>query len=318
MSYKLFPDRVPRGRGLHRDGWPAVFDALKAREDPDGILLDDFIEQTFRPGQISYFHKEPWVGIFHHPLDNLFNPMAGSRRIIEGFDFKDSVEKDSVKNLRAVITLSQHLADQLKGLIDVPIYVVKYPSPEILPNQFWDLCEFNARPFKMLAQVGWYLRNTQAIFQVPRLQDWAYVRYWPDIRWITGWDDSCAAKWYRDGSRPRYPGVLEYPLVSAPEYDSILANSIIMNEIIEASGNTVTVECIARNTPLIINRYPSVVEYLGPHYPLYFDNIQEVPKLLELERIEAAHRYLAAMEKPWIKMDYFIDRVSEICERHRK
>lgn len=55
---------------------------------------------------------------------------------------------------------------------------------------------------------------------------------------------------------------------------------------------------MARGTPIIVNRFPAVVEYLGESYPLYFDNIDNVRDILTRDRIEAAFRYL---NRPEIK-----------------
>ena len=55
------------GQGTHRSGWPYAIAALQPLADPEGVLLDDFIEQTFVYPSSVVGYSEPWVGIVHHP-----------------------------------------------------------------------------------------------------------------------------------------------------------------------------------------------------------------------------------------------------------
>ena len=63
------------------------------------------------------------------------------------------------------------------------------------------------------------------------------------------------------------------------EYDQLLEKNIVFIELIDASANNTILECIVRNTPIIVNKIEPVVEYLGDDYPLYFENlITHIPK----------------------------------------
>ena len=88
-------------------------------------------------------------------------------------------------------------------------------------------------------------------------------------------------------------------------YDMMLSQNIVFVNLHDASANNTLIECIVRNTPIIINRIESVVEYLGEEYPLYYDNIMEVEHLLTLDNIIKAHEYLVAMNKRDLSFDNF-------------
>jgi len=45
--------------------------------------------------------------------------------------------------------------------------------------------------------------------------------------------------------------------------------------LIEAGGCTTVIECISRNTPIIINRLESLEEYLGKSYPLFYESVEQ-------------------------------------------
>ncbi len=84
------------------------------------------------------------------------------------------------------------------------------------------------------------------------------------------------------------------PTLDNLTFDKLLSENVVFLQLYESATTAVNtiLECIVRNTPIVVNRIPSVVELLGDEYPLFFTKIEEVPGLLSLERIEAAHVYL--------------------------
>ena len=48
---------------------------------------------------------------------------------------------------------------------------------------------------------------------------------------------------------------------------------------------------------MIVKRCPPTVEYLGEHYPLFFDDTKGIHKLLDMVKISEAHQYLINMCK---------------------
>jgi hypothetical protein len=77
-----------------------------------------------------------------------------------------------------------------------------------------------------------------------------------------------------------------------------MSEYVVFVDFIECSAANTIVECMARGNPIIVNRFPSVVEYLGESYPLYFDTSDDVVNILTRERIEEARIY---MSRPEIK-----------------
>jgi hypothetical protein len=95
-----------------------------------------------------------------------------------------------------------------------------------------------------------------------------------------------------------FNSVTEMPFVANAEYDRLLSSNIVFCDLIDSSANNVVIECIARNTPLLINRLPAVEEYLGGEYPLYFSDLSEASaKLARRETVQAAHEYLSGLPK---------------------
>ena len=91
------------------------------------------------------------------------------------------------------------------------------------------------------------------------------------------------------------------------EYDRLLSENIVFLHLMDCSAVNTIIECMVRNTPLVVNRLPAVVEYLGEEYPLYYHDLSEVPMLMTVERIRRATEYLAAMDKTFLRITSFID-----------
>ena len=53
------------------------------------------------------------------------------------------------------------------------------------------------------------------------------------------------------------------------------------------------VECIVRQTPILIRRHPATIEYLGENYPFFFDNIDQASLMAtDMELINRTHEYM--------------------------
>jgi hypothetical protein len=89
------------------------------------------------------------------------------------------------------------------------------------------------------------------------------------------------------------------------EYDLLLSKNIVFIDLFDASANNAILECIIRNTPVIINKTDAVIEYLGIGYPLYFESLEDIPNLLNETKIIEAHEYLCKITKNDIMIEYF-------------
>jgi len=87
-------------------------------------------------------------------------------------------------------------------------------------------------------------------------------------------------------------------------------------ELIDASANNTILDCIGRNAPLVVNRHPAAVEYLGKDYPLFYDHIADAGKLLTVERCLAAHEHLKAMDKQDLTYEHFKAQVAAAISKH--
>ena len=80
------------------------------------------------------------------------------------------------------------------------------------------------------------------------------------------------------------------------EYDDYLCKNIVFIDLFDTAANNVVLECIIRTTPLLISRLPGAIYYLGEDYPMFFNNLEEVPSLITNENILKTHNYLKTVK----------------------
>lgn len=89
-------------------------------------------------------------------------------------------------------------------------------------------------------------------------------------------------------------------------YDALLRENIVFLNLVDCSAVNTIVECTVRNTPVLVNRLPAVVEYLGEYYPLYYDNLDHAARLLTSPAtILQAHVYLKYLDKTYLSVEHF-------------
>jgi hypothetical protein len=84
---------------------------------------------------------------------------------------------------------------------------------------------------------------------------------------------------------------------SNDDYDDLLIKNIIFIHLYDTSANNIILKAIMYKVPIIVNKHPAVVEYLGEDYPLYFNYEIEVnDNFISNENILEAHNYLCNID----------------------
>ncbi len=295
------------GTNIHRSGWADCVRELRIIETR--VVLDDFVEQTMLLGPTVHYHTEPFVGFFHHPPDNDIPSFAKDHHATS-FErlFSSEAWERSKHHLVGAICLSEHLKRFLEPYLDVPVYMVRHPTETSAP--IWSPRSFQERP--RVVQVGAFYRNTLAICEVATEVE--KVRFLNlNNGWMRGWDDRIKKELGTDFSDHN---VHHINRVTNEKYDHFLSTSVILTEFLAASASNVVVECMARCTPIIVNRNAAVVEYLGEDYPLYSDVVHWGRDELIQTAVEA-HLYLADRRPIWLEPTHFLESVSAILSSLR-
>lgn len=298
--------------GVHRSGWDYVLQSISHLYTDDGVIFDDFVERTFLYGHEWHndtTYSTPWIGVVHHAPDiptwylsnlQLWGMIESARWL------------DSLPHLRMLVAMSPNLQEWLQlRYPDIPVALIKHPTGR--PSIYWSPERFFANTDKLLLQVGWFCRNTAAIYQVPSPD-----RFWlrkahlrQTVVWV-GYTEQLCQNNFRSASHNSGRTWVIEPTSNA-DYDVLLSRNIVFMEVITAAANNTVIECIARNTPIVLNRHPGPLYYLGDAYPLFYDDIQQVPDLVTRDTVLKAHEYLKNMDKTWIRGACFSESLACNC-----
>ena len=279
----------------HRGGWTYVGQLVKENlHTPDGVLFvsafedEMWMRRYYKQGPIT----EPWVGFIHQmPYHHL--TFWDLDRLVQLSEWKESI-----KHCLGLWTLTDYQKNflQQKG-VPVPIAKVFYPVEP--PVELFSYDNFVNNSEKQLLFVGEFLRNFQAFYDLD----------------VPGYEKLLLQ--YEEFELDRQNGKLNLvtnnsvkviDMVNADEYDKLLANNIVFINLLDAGANTTIVECIARRTPILVNRVGGVCEYLGKDYPFYYETLEEAQKKLsDLDLIHETTEYLSSDElQDRLKPEHFL------------
>lgn len=290
----------------HAGGWVDVVNNLRARgvlsADADTLLVD-CAEQYFAWDAHPVIDTQ-WIGIIHiTPITPDYLNIANVNFLLNNANFKSSLS-----TCKCLIVLSEYLKKYIETKIDnVDIHVIKHPTTIPAPERFFDLEKFQNNKNLELVQVGQQMRYMSTIFQ---------LNYNGTKRWLTGWRD--ASKMvdllYKELQWKKLKlnideGIITY-LEDPEQYLQLISNNIVFIHVIDASANNAILEMMARNIPVFVNKHPAIEEYLGSHYPLYFESTSHLQYMIndrELlnDLVCRGHMYLSSIDKHDITHDHF-------------
>jgi hypothetical protein len=199
-----------------------------------------------------------------------------------------------------LFTFSERAGDWLRDRTDFPVSVV--PRPFDAPQSRFDFERFARGPERLLVQLGWWMTRLNAICDLPLgIGNALGVR---KVRRVPAAHHRMAvglARAQREqegwGSSDAILATTDAGPMSSSDRAHVLASAVVFADLYDANADPVVVDCMGSATPALVNRHPAVVEYLGPEYPLYFDSLEDAAaKVVDLDAIEAAHRYLCSDE----------------------
>ncbi len=273
----------------HHGGWAYALELLQENlHSSDGVRLVSSVEDEMIAGKTI---EEPWVGFLHQvPKHNLkwFPDLA---RLIRMPNWKKSLE-----SCEGLFVLSSYLKQFLRDSgCSIPIARVPYPYTPT--DSRFDLKRYLSASKPEVVFVGEYLRNYQAFFDL-ELKTKKKLLLVPDGMDLDHIVDN---------------GTVErLERLSNSEYDELFERAIVFLNLFDAPANTTVLECIARGTPLVVNRLAGIVEYLGEDYPLFYDSLSEAASLIDDEqRLNDASAYLESIrDSGCCNGDAFVSAVS--------
>ncbi len=275
--------------GKHRSGWSYAISTLERYHHDGAVKFDSFIERKFiwgEGGEQPYL--TPWIGFIHIPPyvpDWFFTKRKESNEIV----FQSDLWKKSLPYCKGLFTLSQYHKNHIHKRLGVPIEALYHPTE--IPDIRWSWESFEANKNKKIVQIGWWLRRLHSIFQLPTK---TYKKVFLKVQHI---DMHLLMKKERhfelNNQFVDYDSAETISFLPNKEYDDLISQNLVFIHLYDSSANNTIIECIARNTPLLVNPLEPVVEYLGPEYPFYFSDLKEAAEKAEdFDIVYKTYRYL--------------------------
>ena len=291
--------RIDKPNFEHRGGWNTVLNYLEKNRfynENSEILFFDLMENYFLWNK-KFICKNKWAGIIHCTPKT----PAHLNNVNIKYFFENKNFMESLNTCFLLITTSEYIKkymlSKLKGTkFNINVVVIKHPIDDLgIP---FDLHGFYNNKSKQIIQIGQQLRIVSSIYLLKIPDNYSKLfltgtRRMVNINKLLNTENSQI----RLNDIPvRYTDTYE-------EYDELLSKNIIFIHLYDASANNTILECIIRNTPIIVNKIEPVVEYLGEDYPMYFNELDEIPELLK--KVEQAHLYLKNMDKSEFDINFF-------------
>lgn len=341
-------DQIDFVRGMHQSGWEYVMKHfLEHFHDPlSDIVFDAYVDRTFLfPNPeiracIPYTQK--WVGIIHHTYcrDVVYNSFA----LWQSPDFVSSLYYCQALLVFSMCEKKKWEVHLAVAGISVPIYVISHPTE--LNVRTWDARQwFNSKP-RPIVQIGAWMRDTFAIYELntpfgyqkfalqgPKMDGYYHsstVSIEKEFKEYLEADYCETGCMCRDPcrepcSKSRYiqralsslvqkeQSVNVIDKLGKVDYDNLLSSSVVFLKLHDAGAVNTVLECIARNTPVIVNRVPALEELLGKDYPLFYDRMDQVYQFLEFPGvILCGFMYLVHMNKSHLTLQSFFDCIRRL------
>ena len=304
--------------GDHRAGWVYVLHNISNNiiSHKNSIYLDSFIESTFfwEENADNNIHNYPWIGILHNP-PNIPNWFEYDNQSFYSLCKKNNFI-ESLKYCKKIYVLSKYLADWLKNnevIIKYNIKIDYFYHPTENPNIKFNFEKFINNKEKKILQIGWWLRKMSMIYMIPN--NIGYKKY------ILGCN-RFRCRYIIDKEKKFINTPLDYSrynvnileFINNKKYDDLLSCNIVFIYLYDSSANNIVIECISRNTPILVNKISAIIEYLGEDYPFYYETIEEAThKLLNFELIKKTHEYLKNNKRinNQIDIKHFINNINK-------
>jgi len=239
---------------------------------------------------------------------------------------------------------------------------------EFVDNMF-TIQKFLNNPTKSVVQIGAWLRNPYAIYELPidhtnalnirkvALKGKEMEQYFAPPKFLEVMYDTLILKdWYHKENKPKMHGMNDYmedtvsrqicrmcrhhcndtnkycqglfnliqnqlnsvtvlERLDNDEYDKLLSENIVFLNLVDCSAVNTVIECIVRNTVIIVNRLPALEEMLGKNYPGFYNTLHEAAQICQdLRQIKLIYNYISLLDKTRYKLEFFVKHIQDVVE----
>lgn len=296
-------------------------------------------------------YTKPWIGFVHHTFDTTFSDY-NCNTLLKSEDFKESLKSckgiivlsddlknkfiaNGINNVYSIIhpTTVDVLKFKFNNFITNPdkkvIYIggwlrntYNFYNITIPPMKFNHYCYKKIYTLEKVALKGknmhnYYPKNDfiQKLHNILKNTTNENI-----IEQNCSFDNSksISNNWYKhlyNDIEQKINNIKIIDYINNDEYDILLSQNIVYINLVDASAINTLIECIVRNTPILINKIPSVVELLGNDYPLYYENNIDVYHILsDATNIKKAYYYIKNIPKTDFYIETFVANLIKIIK----
>lgn len=292
----------------HYLGWNWVRDYLLTSfvSNPDGIVLDLFLERTFfwdKYNCIEHLYARQWLGFVHTTAhaSPFFNEDAERLSAL----VHDQRFREISGHCLGLITLSQTNSNNLSALLrelklDLPVYTLFHPLIPVASIASEASCvPASACPPRSIYHIGIHLRDFHAFLQLGLENVNPYILIPPGRESSEFLAEKVVVQCPGESLASIQSMIAGAFTATEEEYADILRTNIVFNRYLEPAGSNLISEAISARSLLVINRHPAFEEILGIDYPLFYsdlDHARDIIRRLLDDEVYArdARRYMDA------------------------
>lgn len=266
----------------HFNGWVSIIDSLSKVFTRKDFVLHPFLDRDtlFFFDNLKVLKGKPWMGIVHFPTHGapLLHPEINSINVVKKIN--SSEYKDHCNGL---IVLTNKAKETLSKFTDIPIYRLWHPK--FVGKNTFDITSYFRNP--IIRHPGKAYRDFCPYFKFnTKLKKEIHIE--PQNKWLINQTLELSGELVDDSVS------IKTKFLKEKKYIKNLTTSIGFGYWFDCEASNSILEHLMTHTPIIANRLPSIVEYLGKHYPMYYDDIKIDPDkfLLDKKFIKEVSSYL--------------------------
>jgi polysaccharide pyruvyl transferase WcaK-like protein len=292
-------------------------------------------------------YTKPWVGFVHHTFDTSFSNY-NCETLLKSSDFKESLKyckgifvlsndlkqkfiKNGIKNVYSFVhpttidvikfKFDNFLINKNKKIVYVGGWLrntYNFYNLELPMIKYKQICRKSTFSIHKVALKG---KNMNNYYPKENLTNELYKilsNSCDNTTLIQNYscdNSEINNNWYKhffEDINKKISNVEIMDYIDNNSYDKLLSENIVYINLVDASAVNTLIECIVRNTPILINKIPAIVELLGEDYPLYYKNNIDVYKLLSnANNIKKAYYHIKKLPKDKYLINTFIKELTK-------
>jgi hypothetical protein len=295
----------PISDDLHFYGWGYIINELKHSIEfaNEGPTLHTFTDCIFWPDKQRHLPHSSWIGFVHSSV--LGQP---------GRNYKFSLDNlishpnfiNSLDQCQLLVTLTDHTANYLRSKVDLPIKSTFLPKVHF--GDHFDIDKYFHKP--TLRHNGFELRNVSRFFELQTaIERNIYIGHQHNY-------DLIINELKLNQISPQNTSVnIIFKFLNNVNYAQELSSTIGFSHYYDCAASQGLLEHIMSHTPLIINKIPPIIEYLGVDYPMYYENVSHnIDKyLLDKSFIQQTSDYLKQQsQRKEFTIEHFCEFVNQL------